>query len=92
VEHGVMAKNAELRVSIACFFSTHFNPASTRMYGPIKELLSEENTPLYKETLVRDYTSRYFSIGLDGRKKSVLNFTSKKHKFEQLLLYNFRNG
>ena len=41
VEHRVVAKNAEPRVSIACFFSTHFHPASTRMYGPIKELLSE---------------------------------------------------
>jgi hypothetical protein len=68
-----MAKNAEPRVSIACFFSTHFNLASTRMYGPIKELLSEENPPLYKETLVRDYTSRYYSIGLDGRKKTALS-------------------
>uniref|UniRef100_A0A453S7Z7 Uncharacterized protein n=1 Tax=Aegilops tauschii subsp. strangulata TaxID=200361 RepID=A0A453S7Z7_AEGTS len=30
------------RVSIACFFSTHFHPASTRVYGPIKEVLSDE--------------------------------------------------
>ncbi|CAN6247630.1 unnamed protein product [Urochloa humidicola] len=73
VEHRVVAKNAEPRVSIACFFSTHFHPASTRMYGPIKELLSKENPPLYKETLVRDFIARYYSVGLDGRKKTALS-------------------
>ncbi|KAJ1270230.1 hypothetical protein BS78_06G038100 [Paspalum vaginatum] len=72
VEHRVVAKNADPRVSIACFFSTHFHPSSTRMYGPIKELLSEENPPLYKETLVRDYIAHYYSVGLDGREKTAL--------------------
>jgi hypothetical protein len=41
------------------------------MYGPIKELLSEENPPLYKETLVREYHARYHSIGLDGKQKTA---------------------
>ncbi|KAL6839709.1 hypothetical protein ACP4OV_030397 [Aristida adscensionis] len=72
-EHRVVAKNAGPRVSIACFFSTHFHPASTRIYGPIKELLSDENPPLYKETLVRDYVARYYSVGLDGRDKTALS-------------------
>uniref|UniRef100_A0ACD5UFK5 Uncharacterized protein n=1 Tax=Avena sativa TaxID=4498 RepID=A0ACD5UFK5_AVESA len=67
VEHRVVAKNATPRVSIACFFSTHFHPASTRMYGPIKELLSDKNPPLYRETLVRDYIKHYYSIGLDAK-------------------------
>ncbi|KAE8790801.1 1-aminocyclopropane-1-carboxylate oxidase-1-like protein [Hordeum vulgare] len=67
VEHRVLAKNAAPRVSIAFFFSTHFHPASTRVYGPIKELLSDKNIPLYRETLVRDYMKHYFSIGLDAK-------------------------
>ncbi|TVT98368.1 hypothetical protein EJB05_47453 [Eragrostis curvula] len=73
VEHRVVAKNRGPRVSIACFFSTHFHPASTRMYGPIKELLSEENPPLYRETLVRDYVAQYYNIGLDGQEKTALS-------------------
>ncbi|KAM3335452.1 hypothetical protein ACQJBY_029748 [Aegilops geniculata] len=67
VEHRVVVKNIAPRVSIACFFSSHFHPASTRMYGPIKELLSDDNPPLYRETLVRDYVKHYNSIGLDAK-------------------------
>ncbi|XP_025825135.1 1-aminocyclopropane-1-carboxylate oxidase homolog 1-like [Panicum hallii] len=73
VEHRVVAKNAKPRVSIACFFSTHFHPASTRTYGPINELLSEKNPPLYRETLVRDYIADYYSVGSDGREKTALS-------------------
>jgi len=72
VEHRVVAKDAEPRVSIVFFFNTRFHPASTRMYGPIKELLSEENPPSYKETLVREFYARYHSIGLDGKQKTAL--------------------
>jgi isopenicillin N synthase-like dioxygenase len=72
-EHRVVAKNAGPRVSIACFFSTHFHPASTRIYGPIKELLTEENPALYRETLVRDYVAQYYNTGLDGQEKTVLS-------------------
>ncbi|KAL5213579.1 hypothetical protein ABZP36_002731 [Zizania latifolia] len=73
VEHRVVAKNTGPRVSIACFFSTHFHPISTRMYGPIKELLCDEEPPLYRETLVRDYIKHYYSIGLDGNAKTALS-------------------
>ena len=73
VEHRVVANNGKPRVSVVCFFNTFFHPASTRMYDPIKELLSEENRPLYRETPVRDYVARYFAVGLDGREKTALN-------------------
>ncbi|KAI5399653.1 1-aminocyclopropane-1-carboxylate oxidase homolog 12 [Lathyrus oleraceus] len=65
VEHRVVANHVGPRVSVASFFSTSFQP-STKIYGPIRELLSEENPPKYKETTVRDYVVFSMARGLDG--------------------------
>ena len=53
------------RVSIACFFIPHLHP-STIIYGPIKELLSEDNPPLYRETSVQDFMAYIDEKGLVG--------------------------
>ncbi|XP_009119312.2 1-aminocyclopropane-1-carboxylate oxidase homolog 6 [Brassica rapa] len=65
VEHRVLANRAGPRISVAGFFSTNMLPNST-VYGPIKELLSEENPPKYKDITLEEYNRGYFEKGLDG--------------------------
>lgn len=67
VNHRVLAKNVGPRISVACFFRQHLPPEnSSRLYGPIKELISEENLPIYRETTVKDFVAHYYAKGLNG--------------------------
>uniref|UniRef100_A0A2P2KWD6 Fe2OG dioxygenase domain-containing protein n=1 Tax=Rhizophora mucronata TaxID=61149 RepID=A0A2P2KWD6_RHIMU len=63
-KHRVLANQIGPRISVAFFFTTRYCP-SGRLYGPIKDLLSRENPPLYKEVLERDYFAHFYSKGLD---------------------------
>ncbi|MED6194146.1 hypothetical protein PIB30_025874 [Stylosanthes scabra] len=60
VKHRVLANSVGPRISVACFFTTLRNE-SDRVYGPIKDLLSKDNPPIYKETTVRDFNIQFNS-------------------------------
>ncbi|XP_031098675.1 1-aminocyclopropane-1-carboxylate oxidase homolog 1-like [Ipomoea triloba] len=72
VAHRVLASDVGPRVSVASFFTTGHVPSS-RIYGPIKELLSEDNPAKYRETTVREYSVHYDATGLGG-KSALLGF------------------
>ncbi|KAL1191301.1 1-aminocyclopropane-1-carboxylate oxidase-like protein 9 [Cardamine amara subsp. amara] len=66
VEHRVRANIDGPRISIACFFSSSVFPNST-VYGPIKELLSNENPAKYKDFTIPEYTAGYLANSFEGR-------------------------
>ncbi|CAK8534753.1 unnamed protein product [Lathyrus sativus] len=61
VEHRVLANSIGPRISVACFFR-----GQEKLYGPIKELLSKDNSPKYRETTTTNYLAYYKAKGLDG--------------------------
>ncbi|KAJ8547263.1 hypothetical protein K7X08_010849 [Anisodus acutangulus] len=65
VEHRVLANKVGPRISVACFLYTGPVPSS-KLYGPITELLSEDNPPKYRATTVKDYIDYFRKKGLDG--------------------------
>lgn len=76
--HRVIAQKIGPRVSVASFFRTSTGEAdSEKVYGPIKELLSEENPPLYRETTTEEYLMHFYKKGLDGT-SGLLRFRLQK--------------
>ncbi|KAL6519923.1 hypothetical protein OROMI_032817 [Orobanche minor] len=61
--HRVLANRVGPRISFAGFFT---GAASTgRIYAPIKDLISENSPPRYKEFTVMDYISKFFVRPID---------------------------
>ncbi|KAK7344604.1 hypothetical protein VNO77_14396 [Canavalia gladiata] len=64
-QHRVLANPVGPRASIACFFNTSVHPTS-RIYGPIKDLLSDDNPAKYREITIPDFLASYTAKRLNG--------------------------
>nr|POE68788.1 1-aminocyclopropane-1-carboxylate oxidase like 1 [Quercus suber] len=67
VYHRVLVKNEGPRISVACFLRPQVQIGdSLKVYGPIKELVPEDSSPIYREISVKDYLQHFYKKGLDG--------------------------
>ncbi|XP_027358940.1 1-aminocyclopropane-1-carboxylate oxidase homolog 1-like [Abrus precatorius] len=66
VYHRVLSRYVGTRISAATFFVNSSPQGASNVVGPIKELLSEENPPIYRDTTMKDVMAHYFEKGLDG--------------------------
>ncbi|XP_044485323.1 1-aminocyclopropane-1-carboxylate oxidase homolog 1-like [Mangifera indica] len=69
VDHRVVVSGFVPRISVACFFTGHAT-GTPKLYGPIKDLTSDENPPVYREFLISEYLNSFFAKALGD--KSVL--------------------
>lgn len=63
VDHRVVCSRVGPRMSVAFFLSGVSVPP--KLYGPIKELVSEKNPPLYREFTLSEHFGKFFSGALD---------------------------
>ncbi|PNX78347.1 1-aminocyclopropane-1-carboxylate oxidase 1-like protein [Trifolium pratense] len=68
VYHRVLSQNIGPRISVGSFFVNSCFPGkgASKVYGPTKELLSEENTPIYKDVTIKDFFLHFYEKGLYG--------------------------
>ncbi|KAK6145959.1 hypothetical protein DH2020_019828 [Rehmannia glutinosa] len=67
VYHRVLANIVGPRISVGFFFRMHIQENSnSRLYGPIKELLSKENPPIYREATGEEIVACRYKKGFDG--------------------------
>ncbi|XP_038875327.1 1-aminocyclopropane-1-carboxylate oxidase homolog 6-like [Benincasa hispida] len=66
VNHRVLANKGGPRISVASFFRCNLPPENGLVFGPLKELRSEENPDIYRETSIKDYVAHYYQKGLNG--------------------------
>ncbi|KAL2921393.1 1-aminocyclopropane-1-carboxylate oxidase-like protein 1 [Bienertia sinuspersici] len=88
VYHRVIAKTIGPRISIAFFFKGLIK--SPKLYGPIKELISEEEPPLYRDFTLEEFLTHFVNRPLDQPgidHFKLKNVGSKASKVSFLLSY-----
>lgn len=70
VIHRAFINETKTRISAACFLYGVSTPP--KIYGPIKELVTEESPQVFRDFTISDYMMKFYSRGLD--EKSGLNY------------------
>lgn len=77
VQHRVVANSCkEPRVSIVEFFNLS-KWKGDGYYGPLPELLSEDNPPIYRDFTAQEFLENFYSKGLDSKsliQKITINY------------------
>lgn len=67
VNHRVLSRNIGPRISVATFFMNFtISECTSKIYGPIKELLTEENPPIYRDITMKEILTNYYAKGIAG--------------------------
>ncbi|KAH6757099.1 hypothetical protein C2S53_020362 [Perilla frutescens var. hirtella] len=64
-EHRAIANRGGPRISVGCFFSGPLTNME-KIYGPIEELITEENPAVYRQISLNEYIMKFLSVGLQN--------------------------
>ncbi|KAL5545808.1 hypothetical protein UlMin_005495 [Ulmus minor] len=68
VEHRVLANSSkEPRISIVMFFGAGKWNGYDGYYGPLRELLSPEKPPVYRNFTIQEFEDNFYSKGIDSK-------------------------
>ncbi|XP_047977983.1 1-aminocyclopropane-1-carboxylate oxidase homolog 1-like [Salvia hispanica] len=73
VEHRVLSRSKGSRVSVACFFFPR-GQEMANIYAPIKQVISPNNPPIYKQVSYIDFVTHYQKRNLRGGHSALANY------------------